>query len=438
MTKCEICGLESEIEGAFFKVAYTRNPRQRLLCPACKSRKQRSDVWFRTGLNLAMGVAGICLVVKAPQLQSGWILLNGFLFQIALFAGIIPHELGHALAARFLGLRLFSIAIGSGPAICECRAGDITVRFNAMPYGGRTLAQSQSMAWYRLKYFLYIAAGPLINFLAAAMIWPFISLREFGGITSHLLPWPMLFVANLAIALENLWPRTMVNMDNPHYLRSSDGLQLFRTLRITKDKIKIHVTVGYPLTEGMEARRLGKHSEAKKWFDQAVAFAPDNAEALGWQAINLLDLDRPVEARDIFLGLLNQTGIKPEVRALFLNNVAYAGLMSGNPDLLAEADAFSKEALETMPWVSNLKGTRGGVLCRMGRMDEGIELLTEAMKQSDEMQGKATNACHLAEAEQSRGNIKRSEELWEIASSFDPQCILLKHRSRSKPASVRF
>jgi len=60
------------------------------------------------------------------------ILVVALLFGLVVFV----HELGHFLAARWLGFRITAFAIGFGPALWKKKVGHTEYRLNAIPFGG--------------------------------------------------------------------------------------------------------------------------------------------------------------------------------------------------------------------------------------------------------------------------------------------------------------
>jgi len=60
------------------------------------------------------------------------VLVVVFLFGLVVFV----HELGHFLAARWLGFRVTAFAIGMGPALWKRKIGHTEYRINALPIGG--------------------------------------------------------------------------------------------------------------------------------------------------------------------------------------------------------------------------------------------------------------------------------------------------------------
>ena len=80
---------------------------------------------------------------------------------------------------------------------------------------------------------------------------------------------------------------------------------------------------------------------------------------------------------------------------------------------------------ELSPWFIYFKGIRGLVLAQLGRYDEGIPLLKQALKDHPDKWGKAIHACCLAIAVQGQGDLAQSRRYFALARKFDPRCPLL-------------
>jgi tetratricopeptide (TPR) repeat protein len=145
--------------------------------------------------------------------------------------------------------------------------------------------------------------------------------------------------------------------------------------------------------------------------------------AQGFVYIRINDFAR---ARQVFTALARDPGaLRPELKFMLLNNIAYANLMLADPALLPEADACSAEAYQNAPWHPAITGTRGAVLAALGRFDEGIPLLQEALARSEDEHGKASEACHLALAEACRGRPEAARRYLDTARALDPGCYML-------------
>lgn len=110
----------------------------------------------------------------------------------ACWAALSVHELGHAAAARALGVRVWSVQLGVGPALLAGRLGGARVRVGAFPLAGAVALVDADAAGigyrdlaagrWRFEWVpgawrapVISAAGGVANFLAAALalgLWP--------------------------------------------------------------------------------------------------------------------------------------------------------------------------------------------------------------------------------------------------------------------------
>lgn len=163
---------------------------------------------------------------------------------------------------------------------------------------------------------------------------------------------------------------------------------------------------------------------ALNWCDKGLALFPQNLHLLNMSGLLCLDSKRYISAREIFLQLLT-TERRQGMRCMFLNNIAYADALIDDPELLPEADAYSREALDIAPWESYVIGTRGTVLVAMGQFDEGIKLLKESLEKEWTPRNKAENACHLAIAYARMGDGDKANEYLKFARGLYPKGVLI-------------
>jgi len=153
------------------------------------------------------------------QMDSSSFLIFLFLF-FALFVSVIFHEYGHALTAKYFGVKTKDIIL--------------------LPIGG--LARLENLPKKPLHEFVVAAAGPAINLVIALILGIVLWLEyhgEIGRIFSTrgtlILRWhrviPMLFVLNLSLAIMNLIPA--FPLDGGRMLRAVLAIKLGR-LKATK------------------------------------------------------------------------------------------------------------------------------------------------------------------------------------------------------------
>ena len=422
--KCNRCGIETNLDATFFKARKSFSRSIQTYCPTCWLKQQHSTAKWVALSNLGFGALGLLLWLTLPEIGFGRFLINLFFFHLFLVLTIVPHELGHAWMARLLGMRVFKIYVGSGKTLFTFRWFGFEFEFRPVPSGGVVVAAHRSIERLRLKQFAFVLAGPAMNLLLAVAIWPFLDsdqLWSFRPMEKGLQPGLVFFYANLAVLLENLLPHIVATAFGP---LPSDGKQLFMAFFLSREKQELHHRASFVM-EAAVCYQQGDYAGARTWVQKGLALYPDHETLLNWHGVIALELGEYRQARECFLNLLHRDNQDPRMRPLVLNNIAYANALLGGDDLLKEADTLSVEALAAMGWVPAIRGTRGTVLVAMGKFEEGIPLLHEAMSQAVSLGHKAQNACLIAEAEWRRGNLSVARNYLEEARKLDPRCSLL-------------
>lgn len=422
--ECYKCGLATDIPESFFKERASFRRRIRHYCPQCHEarvlRVLKGNLWW----SLGVGVLGLVLVLAMPELGSGWFLLNVFFFEAFLVAAIVPHEFGHALVGRWLGLRVFKVFIGSGSTIARCKVLGIDTEFKSVPLGGFTFVTPVDERWCRLKQFFSVLAGPfmsLIFCLAVLLFLPMDVLWPLGFLNDGLALAQVFFYANLLILVTNLWPRRFVS---PVGKFSNDGRLLFEIAFMKRERVLEMLAWRYAM-EAWVAHNEQRLDEAIGWVEDGLAHYPGNFHLLNFRGVLLLESGRFQEAANSFEVMKERSDLDSGMRAFIANNLAYAKLLTGGPTSLVEADHYSEEAMSLIGWVPAIKGTRGAVLLELGRIEEALPLLRDSMERADSTSGKAQNACWIAIAESRRGHRDEASKFIEESRRLDAKCILL-------------
>jgi len=115
-----------------------------------------------------------------------WVLLQkAWWFLVVLGVLVAFHELGHFLAARWVGVKVLKFSIGFGPKLFGRQVGETEYLLSAIPLGGyvkmfgeeegeatTTEDRRRSFAHQKLSgKFLIVAAGPGFNFILAYLIF---------------------------------------------------------------------------------------------------------------------------------------------------------------------------------------------------------------------------------------------------------------------------
>jgi tetratricopeptide (TPR) repeat protein len=413
ITRCKSCGVESRLSSAFRKAAGFWSVKR--LCLRCWEKNRTSTHRLHLAIYILLGVSGLILLMLPDALVEMRVIAVFCLIPPFLIASLLPHELGHALAAKLLGLRIFSISFGLyGRTLWKRRLFGCVIEVKSLPVIGLTEVGYTSRHWVRLRDFLMVLAGPMANAALVAPIYlifgkPSVST---GTLLLHAFVW-----ANLLMVFLNLWPRRTSEFP-------SDGLQLLLTPFLSRTEIQ-HRCALYFWREGLSCFERHDFSDARAWAERGLRDHPGDALLLDGLAIVAIRQQRFAEAHKIFEELLARSDLDAAIRAFLLSHAAWSNLLSGEASLLDEADRFSREAAEWLPWLPDVKGARGAVLVEQNRVDEGIPLLREALKEHADAKDKAFDACYLAIGYAKISSAHEARARLEEAQKFDPHCHLL-------------
>lgn len=431
--RCAGCGLKSALLTAF------RRHGRRLYCPRCFERRHLGGFKIILLAKAAVGVAGLVLVVLASAgLASeglrpfGWLLLNLFLLFAFQVLVILPHEAGHALATWLLGARVFSVWVGLGKTVVEIQLGKVKLEVKRFPVGGLTFVGHPDVRHYRLKQLLIVLAGPLVNAGPLAALWVCVPPGSWRAenLGAGLAPAFTFFVANLIVLVVNLFP---IRVRMGDLWVALDGLALLTLPFVSRATVgQVHAL--YFIQEGEVCRNARRYDQAAAWYERGLACYPEDLLNRFYLGLALAQGKQFERARREWLVVLGRADLDPQVRAVVLTNLAEVNLWVDPPeapgreaaDLLGEADRFSAEALQSVPWLPNSKGTRGMVLTELGQLDEGMPLLQQAFQEHQDAEGKATCACFLALAEIRQGHSEEARTYVETAQQLDPDCFALE------------
>jgi Tfp pilus assembly protein PilF len=429
--KCALCGTESELDAAFVKERRSFPSRPRTLCPNCWVKRTNVRRFRTLAAFPVLGICGFVLSLVVPGSFVAAMLINFFLIGIFVTLSILPHELGHALVGKALGWRVHQIVVGIGKSLFKAKWAGIPFDFRSLPVAAVTRVAPVDTRWLRPKWFLIILAGPLVNAALALAV-----ILACGGSLSHFdldtLPnAARIFVwANICVFTVNLLPY----QPKSGFGVLTDGGQLLQLLSFSKKSLDRLQALRFAF-EAMASRERGDFAAARSWCDQGLALVPEDDRLLNLSGTTCLDEQKYEQARDLFLKLLAKEK-HPQKRAIYLNNLAYADALSENPAWLAEADAYSRDALTMLPWLSSVVGTRGTVLVALGKYDEGLPLLRKSMEEAHLPRSKAENACHIAIALARTGKFDEAQKYLQLARQLDSKCPMLARAERALPPAL--
>ena len=170
--KCAICGLESEKENDLLPVQNSYCSDKIFYCPACSEKRstQLGESYLIACVVVLVG--GFVWAMARPQNEFASLMFQTGLFMCFVAVAVVPHELGHVLAAFVTKAKVFQVTIGLGRTLYKHDFLGIEWKFCAIPICGFVIPGISSKKFYRTRSFLISLGGPLMNLLLgfAAML----------------------------------------------------------------------------------------------------------------------------------------------------------------------------------------------------------------------------------------------------------------------------
>jgi tetratricopeptide (TPR) repeat protein len=429
--KCSKCGLESDVKEAFVVRAQKSGSERKCYCPDCWEKRSRSES-LRSNLWTLLIVVVAAVGLSGSRL--GLMLTNLILMLVLSLLLSAMHELAHAATGRLFGIRIFRIAVGGGITLLSWRMFGILWELRLSPVGGATWLASPPQRMRRLRLSGVILAGPLMNAALLAVgilaVIHLINLHPvYGTKAASYLNLGLLFVfCNLIFFVSSILP--FLPATSKGQSATTDGWKLLQIIFGKQDDPET-VETHYYIQEYLDALQRNDPGAAMGWAERGLRRFPEHPTLRDMLGNSLARARRFRDAREVFLSLLSsEEAQKPLFKYIICNNLAYADLLLRDPDLLPEAERYSGDAYRQIRWLPEIVGTRGAVLVELGRLDEGVRLLREAMGKLKDAPSRAVNACHLAVAEHRAGHAAESRRYYQLAWKLDPKCYLLEQTAR--------
>jgi hypothetical protein len=412
--KCKMCGLESPLKEAFIH-------QKRLLlgtrtfCFECGVKRQWHSL-LRT-IILTLAAAGLLYLI-IPGGFFGRVLLQTLAVTLlVLIPLIVAHELAHVVTGWLVGQRVFNVHIGAGKVLWSRRFLNARWYLHLLPVSGATVVTGPDMPGFRWRQFLVLLAGPALHAVLMLFSWLILLLLPYGwtGGPLYMLVLLLLWMNGLLL-VSNLIPHKVAVSSG---IAGSDGASMLKLL-FKPDELLQKYHRAYYVNEVVDAVDRADLPAARRWSEQGARVYPQDAQVTNVVGYALIASGDYQPARDAFLRVLQFEGLEEVVRAMGLNNVAYANFMLADPDLRDQASDYSAEAYSKIPWEPAIMGTRGAVLLWLDRHDEGIELLKRAMLKTPDRRNQAADACFIALGEHLRGNPAESQKYLDLAKKLDP------------------
>lgn len=400
---------------------------------------------------------------------AGWLAL----VYLGLHTQVLLHEWGHLGAARLLGADLLALRVGAGPTLRRGRTRTgLAWEWRLWPTSGFALAVHPQAAGFRVRQFLFIAGGPLVDGLLIWALWSalpqpegtWLGGRAFAnsagfGVVKFLL------IAVTLSAAEGLVPHR-VHLDDG--VAHSDGWWLWKIAFLPAGQIRAWVfdqtwarvghlwTLGraeeahaaltetaarYPERSASLGRLLGQmHREAGDPAKAAAGFALALAEGgdlppevlpyvRAERAAALAAAGDPERARAECAAALAR--VIPEERVTLLDAFACVPLLHpGAEALLPDAEGWCAEAVALAPDQVTLRGTQGALFIERGRDEEGETILRGVLPHMTSDADRGISAFYLALVARRRGRRRELRTYRRLALQLCPVDVLLKRVKR--------
>ncbi|MBS0211224.1 MAG: site-2 protease family protein [Planctomycetes bacterium] len=410
---CYACHAQSRWTSAFKAVGAW--PYKRVVCPWCWNRHQASVHQATFIFGLISPAIGVVLTWYGPS-DARFLAIICFMLPIIAVA-TIAHELGHALTAELLGMRVFRVVLGAtGKPILHWRLWKWKIDVLSGLCGALVQAGHPSQRHMRMKQFLMVLAGPSTNLVLAA-----VALWTAGFRPSSLIMEDVLWAccaANMLLAVISLIP----HMSTTAIGRApSDGLQLLTLPFASAGTVELWRS-SFTLLQTAEEYECRNYESTVALCQQELQRNPTNLAIKLHMSAALCQLERFGEARDLLEDSFKDCNLDSPLGALICNNLAFADVASESAELLADADKRSAHAMAWIPWEPAIMGTRGFVLLSLGKLDEAITLLEKACDRHVTPRSKAINAAGLTIALVRQGDRDLAREMLDYARELDSQC----------------
>lgn len=364
---CAQCGCKSNLPNLFQRTLIGQ------LCPACAAKRA-----FRTNRNiyLIFNLAAILVILYGALFGDSVIELGLLVIFSSLISliSLVMHETFHAIAAWLVGGHVFGIHIGLGPPLIQRWASNFYLGVSPWPLSGVCFSAFPSKKWIRLRFAIYVLAGPLFHALVVALLWSNRS-KEWGSIAQ--LWYNLFFNINVIMLVINLLPTTTVTTAMGS--TTSDGNKLLELLLNKLKPDSIHVQ--YFATSASFALQRKQNEQGLAKLEYGLVLYPKDELLNHLHGYLLFQNNRFEECLPIWRTLVEAEQITPNplMQAIHFNNYAWIILMQkSEADHVDIAYRYASQAFAMAPWLSFIRGTMATVLLEKGDLDAAINYAIEA------------------------------------------------------------
>lgn len=399
--RCDGCGLETSEPDLITKIERSFRSGIYSYCPRCLEQLRISV--FR---NLLIGFTIVLLagiVAWIYEAEWAWLPMGIGLAAAGLRFLHVLHLLLYAQVSWLLGVKVYSLRIGTGPKLAHGEWGRLDWVLGLYPGGDFILLGYPSLQRIRLKRLLAALPGNIIAFACLGLvIWllpahwwrnhPGLLTVEIGGGGFSLL---MFALASLGGAW---WP-TQAELDAfcEYYVYGEACLESERKQP----------------ARAIERIEKGLQAHPDSFLLRAL---------LGTMCVYTKDFARARRTwQDLLADPRTEVGQKPTLLSCIVNAI----LLEDDDELRPDAEEYSAQAIRMAPWDLSARDARGCVLVALGQAEEGQRILEKTLV---EMEGKekAWPHCFLALAAAQTNQPDRYRSHLEEARKLDPECLAIE------------
>jgi hypothetical protein len=388
---------------------------QQFLCPKCVSRD--ATIYRLVNFTLYAVIAIGFLFMPSTRAGNSPDPLEVFRFiaDMVLLEPlmVVAHEAAHAMVGRLVGLRVFGVQLGTGPALAKFWLRDFFVTVHLVPAGGFCFAGMKAERRGRWRIILMVAAGPMVHVLTIGLVVACLRSRlpaSFDEVVRGGWVWALVAI-NALLLLANLLPQD-VQRDGQKF--ANDGKCLLQLAR-SKSSLNTWLFARYAM-EINECLEKGRVVEARQWLDQFLGSGPPTLMRSVIE-LNVLGAEgKWSEAQEKSIAWQENFSNPLERAALSAWAAVAIGYAGGD---LAQSESQCNVAMGILPWDPATQVVQAFVSLAVGRVEEAEKLLKQSGQQNN-WAAKAAAAHLWAEICRRNGNA-RLERKWEArARSLDP------------------
>lgn len=342
-----------------------------------------------------------------------------------LWCSVLVHEIGHIVGAHIGRLRIYEVSFGKTTRFVGT-IRKIRMRLAWTPLPGLVRALPTNTRRYRIRMLVFIACGPLFTAgYELFLVWLVNQrVREFDG-SSQVFLWIALAMNSL-ILLSVLVPETVKISGGTI---GTDMLQIWRLLTKPLPKPGAHFRQ-FAFAQASYAAAQGRQKIAARWVRKLTGIPADDLpieeqHTLSAYFVGLEEWEAACRIAERVLAvseLVKDDPMRWESADIFASAVLYGE----DREAMPRAIELLEEIVAEFPSIITLKGTLGGLLFELGRIDEAEATLKEVIAKSTAAIDQGISSAYLARIAEQRGSTEEARKFAEAATKHSGEMAVVK------------